>query len=103
MGFDRGWTYSQSSGDLRIVQPFDHQAQNFTLALRQVEAGRGRLIGRFNQGLRSLWREGGAAGVRRADGPGKFIGQDIFEQIANRSGFQRILDQFPLLESWSAQ
>ena len=40
MGFDRGWAYGQPSGDLRIVQPFDHQSQNFTLALRQGKAGR---------------------------------------------------------------
>ena len=45
MGFNCRWTYSQPSGDLRIVQPLDHQSQNFTLALRQVKAGRWRLIG----------------------------------------------------------
>ena len=51
MGFDRGWTYGQSSGDLRIVQPLDHQGENFTLALRQVKTGRWRLIGYLDQGL----------------------------------------------------
>jgi hypothetical protein len=34
MGFDRGWTDGQPAGDLRVVQPFDHQSQNFTFALR---------------------------------------------------------------------
>ena len=62
-------TDGQPSGDLRIVQPLDHQGQHFTLALRQVKTGRRRLIGCLNQGLRSLRRERGAAGVRSADGP----------------------------------
>ena len=103
MGFDRGWTYGQPSGDLRIVQSLDHQGQNFTLALRQVKAGRWRLIGCLDQGLSGLRRECGAAGVRSADGLHQFIGRDILEQIADRSGFQRVLDQVSLFERWSAQ
>ena len=54
MGFDRGWADGQPAGDLRIVQSLNHQGQNFTLALRQVETGRWRLIGCLDQGLSSL-------------------------------------------------
>ena len=40
MGFNCRWTYGQSSSDLRIIQSFNHQGENFTFAPRQVEAGR---------------------------------------------------------------
>jgi hypothetical protein len=39
MRFDRGWADGQPSGDLHIVQSLDHQVENFTLALGQVQAG----------------------------------------------------------------
>jgi hypothetical protein len=37
--------------------------------------------------------------MRSADGPDKFICRDILEQVGNRSGFQRVLDQVPLFEA----
>jgi hypothetical protein len=33
------------------------------------------------------------------DDLGKLIGKDILKQIANCSGFQRVLDKFPLFEA----
>ncbi len=97
MGFDRGWTDCQSPGDLRIVQPFDHQGQHFTLALRQVETGRGRLVGCFDHDLGCLGGERGTTGMCRADRPDKIVRGDIFEQVADRPRLQRTLDQFPSL------
>ena len=79
MGFDRGWAYGQPSGDLRIVEPFDHQSQNFALTLRQGKTGRGGLIGGLDQRLSGLWRERGAASVGSADGSHQFISRDILE------------------------
>ena len=39
VGFDGGGADDQPPGDLSIVQALDHQGENFTLALGQVQAG----------------------------------------------------------------
>ena len=71
----------------------ESKGQDFKLALRQIKSGRRGLIGFLHQGLSGLRREGGATGVGRADGLHQFIGRDILEQIANRSGLQSISDK----------
>ena len=97
MGFDGRRADHQPSGDLGVIQTFDHQSQHNPLALRQIVARRGRLVGRIYKRLGSLWRQGGAPRVRCTDGSGQFIRRHIFEQIANRPGLQRVLDQPPPL------
>ncbi len=52
-----------------------------------------------DQRLGGLGRKSGAAGMRSADGLGKFLCRDILEQITDRSGFQRVPDQSPLFEA----
>ncbi len=39
MRFDRGRAEDQPPGDLGMVQALDHQGENFTLVLGQVQAG----------------------------------------------------------------
>ena len=99
MRFYRRWTDNQLACDLGIIEPLNHQGQNFVLAFRQVETGCRWLVGCLNQSLSSLGRECGTTGVRGADGPGQLIGRDNLQQIANGSGFQRVLDQFALFEA----
>ena len=79
MRFDRGRADGQPPGDLHIVQPLDHQRQNFTFALRQVEAGRRRQIGSLNQRLGSFGGEGCASRMGGADGPNQIIRRDILK------------------------
>ena len=55
------------------VKANEHGYQDFKLALRQVEAGPRRLIGRLDQGLSGLRGKGGATGVGRANGFHEFI------------------------------
>src|SRR5688572_10303360 len=99
MRFDRGWAYGESCSDVLVIQPLDHQSQHFTFALRQVKTRRWRLIGSLNNTLRGFRGKCGAAGMRRTDGPGKFVRRDILEQIADRSGFQPVLDKLSAFEA----
>src|SRR3990170_236526 len=93
MGLDGGGADGQPRGDLRVVQPLDHQGQHYALALRQVEAGLRRLAGGMDQRLGSLGREGGPAGMRGANGLGQLVGRHVLEQITDGSGLERALDQ----------
>lgn len=87
MRFNCGWADGQPASDLRIVQPIHHQRQDVPLALRQVEAGCGSLMGGLDQGLRGFGGKRGATAARIAR---EFSCRDILEQIANRSNFQGV-------------
>ena len=73
MGFNGGRADGQPSGDLRIIQSFNHQDQDFTLALRQVEARCRGLGGCMDQRLSGLGGKGGAAAMRCTDGLGNGV------------------------------
>lgn len=88
MRFDCGRTYSQSCGNLSIIQALDHQGQDFALAFRQVKTGRQRLIGIIDECLCGLCGKRGTAGMRRANSSNQIVSRDILKQVADGACFK---------------
>ena len=85
-------THAQAIRDLVIVHPFDEQCQHLAFARGQtMPAGFGRRGRGLNQRVHGFRREHRASGRRGANRGGKVFAGNIFDQITDRAGLQRVL------------